>query len=107
MFGIGGTELIIIIIVALLIFGPNKLPELGRTIGKMMSEFKRASSEMEQAVRREMDAAQAGAAPEGDVMAAARESAADAEPLTPAAGSAAEAYDDDFAYEDEDDEDEE
>ena len=44
MFGsIGGPELVVIFIVALLIFGPRKLPELGRMLGKGMAEFRRAT----------------------------------------------------------------
>ncbi len=46
MFGIGAPELIIIAIIALLIFGPSKLPELGKTIGKGLREFKNASSNL-------------------------------------------------------------
>lgn len=46
MFGIGTPELIIIAIVALLIFGPSKLPELGKTLGKGLREFKKASSNL-------------------------------------------------------------
>ncbi|MBI5632069.1 MAG: twin-arginine translocase subunit TatB [Nitrospirae bacterium] len=41
MFDIGFQELIIIFVVALLVFGPNKLPELARTLGKWMAEIKR------------------------------------------------------------------
>ena len=43
---LGMPEIIIIFIVALIIFGPRKLPELGKTIGKGLSEFKKASSEL-------------------------------------------------------------
>jgi TatA/E family protein of Tat protein translocase len=39
-------ELIIIFVVALIVFGPRKLPDLGRSLGKGLSEFKRASSEL-------------------------------------------------------------
>ncbi|MHB1546377.1 MAG: TatA/E family twin arginine-targeting protein translocase [bacterium] len=46
MFGIGAPELIIIGIIALLIFGPSKLPELGKTIGKGLKEFRNASSNL-------------------------------------------------------------
>lgn len=40
MFGIGATELVIILVLALIIFGPGKLPELGKAVGKTIREFK-------------------------------------------------------------------
>jgi len=43
---IGMPEMIIIFMIALIIFGPRKLPELGRSLGKSLNEFKRASSEL-------------------------------------------------------------
>jgi TatA/E family protein of Tat protein translocase len=43
---LGFTEMIFIFFIALLIFGPKKLPELGRTLGKALGEFKRASNEL-------------------------------------------------------------
>ena len=43
---IGLPELVIIFVVALIIFGPRKLPELGRSLGKSIQEFKRASNEL-------------------------------------------------------------
>ena len=43
---IGMPELIIIFVIALIIFGPRKLPELGRSLGKSINEFKRASNEL-------------------------------------------------------------
>jgi TatA/E family protein of Tat protein translocase len=47
MFGsIGMPELLIIFVIALIIFGPRKLPELGRSLGKSLGEFKRASNEL-------------------------------------------------------------
>jgi TatA/E family protein of Tat protein translocase len=47
MFGsIGMPELLIILTIALIIFGPRKLPELGRSLGRSLGEFKRASNEL-------------------------------------------------------------
>jgi sec-independent protein translocase protein TatA len=47
MFGsIGMPELIVIFVIALIIFGPRKLPELGKSLGRSINEFKRASTEL-------------------------------------------------------------
>ncbi len=55
MFGsIGMPELIIIFVVALVIFGPKKLPELGRSLGRSLNEFKRASNELKQTLEEEV-----------------------------------------------------
>lgn len=55
MFGtLGVGEIAIIFIVALVLFGPRKLPELGRTIGKAMTEFRRASNDLKATFEREM-----------------------------------------------------
>ena len=43
---LGFPEMIIILVVALIVFGPRKLPELGRSLGKSLNEFKRASNEL-------------------------------------------------------------
>src|SRR6476619_5218414 len=51
---LGMQEMIFIFVLALLIFGPKKLPELGKTIGKAMTEFRRASSELKSTFDREM-----------------------------------------------------
>lgn len=53
---LGWQETVIILIVALVVFGPRKLPELGKTLGKAMTEFRRASSELRTTWKREMDA---------------------------------------------------
>ena len=55
MFGsIGMPELIIIFVIALIIFGPRKLPELGRSLGRTLSEFKRASNELKSTLEDEI-----------------------------------------------------
>lgn len=55
MFGtLGVPEIAIIFILALVLFGPKKLPELGRTIGKAMTEFRRASNDLKSTFDREM-----------------------------------------------------
>jgi len=51
---LGWQETVFIFILALLIFGPKKLPELGKTIGKAMTEFRRASNELKSTFEREM-----------------------------------------------------
>ncbi|MBM3777683.1 MAG: TatA/E family twin arginine-targeting protein translocase [Acidimicrobiia bacterium] len=55
MFGsIGMTELVIILVIALIVFGPRKLPELGRSLGKSLGEFKRASNELRSTIEEEI-----------------------------------------------------
>jgi sec-independent protein translocase protein TatA len=54
MFGLGIPELIVIFVIALIVFGPKKLPDLGRSIGRAMAEFKKASEDFQESVRSEM-----------------------------------------------------
>src|SRR5207245_10144567 len=51
---IGMPELIVIFVIALIIFGPRKLPELGRSLGKSLAEFKRASTELRSTLEEEI-----------------------------------------------------
>ncbi len=55
MFGpIGMPELIVIFVIALIIFGPRKLPELGKSLGKSLGEFKRASNDLRHTLEEEI-----------------------------------------------------
>ena len=57
MFGtLGGPELFLIFVVALIVFGPRKLPEIGKSLGKMMGEFRRASNDFRSTIENEVEA---------------------------------------------------
>ena len=59
MFGsIGAPELIFIFLIALLVFGPRKLPGLGRAIGRSLGEFRRATNDLKSSLEREVEAAE-------------------------------------------------
>ena len=92
---LGFPELIVIFVVALLVFGPRKLPELGRSLGKSLSEFKRASNELRSTLdeeirledRRAAAAASASAAvPPTDAAVESPRSEAESAPQTVARG---------------------
>jgi TatA/E family protein of Tat protein translocase len=53
---LGFPELILIFIVALIVFGPKRLPEIGRTIGKALGEFKKATDDLKSTIEREVHA---------------------------------------------------
>jgi len=57
--GLGTTELLLILVVALIIFGPKKLPQLARSFGKTISDFKRTSEDFKQQWEKEVDLADA------------------------------------------------
>ena len=58
-FGVGLPEMAVITVIGLLVFGPKKLPELGRTLGKTLKAFQSASQEFSNAVMAETTAAEA------------------------------------------------
>ena len=78
---IGAPELIIILVIALLVLGPGKLPEVGASIGKSLREFRKASSDVQEATK--VDLSVAPIAPAATVAAA----PAAVPPVTPAVGS--------------------
>ncbi len=59
MFGsIGPAELILVFVIALLVFGPKKLPEIGRSVGKALREFKKTSEEIKGRIEEEIEASE-------------------------------------------------
>ena len=54
-FGIGMPELLVILVVALLVLGPKKLPEIARSLGRGMAEFRRASNEFTRTLSASLD----------------------------------------------------
>jgi Tat protein translocase TatB subunit len=57
MFGtLGGPEIFLILVIALIVFGPRKLPEIGKSVGRMMAEFRKASNDFKRTIEEEVEA---------------------------------------------------
>jgi TatA/E family protein of Tat protein translocase len=79
---IGAPELIIILVIALLILGPGKLPEVGSSLGKSIREFRKASSDIQESVKVDVDTTPIPAAPAPSATAPAAPAAAVAAAVT-------------------------
>ena len=56
MFGtLGGPEIFLILVIALIVFGPRRLPEIGKTMGRMLGEFRRASNDFKRTLEEEVE----------------------------------------------------
>jgi len=62
-FNVGPVELIIVLVIALLVIGPRRLPEMGNAVGKTIREFRKASTDISEATTLEPEAKPAAAAP--------------------------------------------
>ena len=57
MFGtLGGPEIFLILVIALIVFGPRKLPEIGKSMGRMLAEFRKASNDFKRTIEEEVEA---------------------------------------------------
>ena len=57
--GLGGPEILLILVLALIVFGPRKLPEVGKSMGKMLAEFRKASNDFKRTIEEEVEAEKA------------------------------------------------
>ena len=77
MFGIGVPELILILIIGLVVFGPGKLPEVGRAIGKSLNEFKKATAGLSESISTPVVKAETKSEPKPEEAAVKAEAASD------------------------------
>ena len=53
---LGGPEIFLILVIALIVFGPRKLPEIGKSLGRMLAEFRKASNDFKRTIEEEVEA---------------------------------------------------
>jgi Tat protein translocase TatB subunit len=53
---LGGPEIFLILVIALIVFGPRRLPEIGKSVGKMLAEFRKASNDFKRTIEEEVEA---------------------------------------------------
>ncbi len=58
MFGIGSTELLLILVVALIVLGPSKLPDVAKSLGRALGEFRRVTTDVKRTIEMEAEAAE-------------------------------------------------
>ena len=86
MFGtLGGQEIILILVIALIVFGPRRLPDIGKSMGKMLAEFRKASQDFKRTIEDEVEAEKIRASIES--VRPSSEPEASPSPTTPIAGS--------------------
>jgi sec-independent protein translocase protein TatA len=68
-------ELFVILIIALVVFGPKKIPEIANALGRSINEFKKGATELEHSVRKELEAGKSESAPQAKIVVEPQESA--------------------------------
>jgi Tat protein translocase TatB subunit len=53
---LGGPEIFLILVIALIVFGPRKLPDIGKSVGRMLAEFRKASNDFKRTIEDEVEA---------------------------------------------------
>ena len=80
---LGGPEIFLILVIALIVFGPRKLPEIGKSVGRMLAEFRKASNDFKRTIEEEVEADKLRAMASPDVAEPTGAAAAPAPPPAP------------------------
>ena len=83
---LGGPEIFLILVIALIVFGPRKLPDIGQSLGRMLAEFRKASNDFKRTIEEEVEAdkLRALASPDVPTTPSSRPAAAEAPPVVEA-----------------------